>query len=116
MVTLTGTMKLLDSMGMLDKPDYGWKVTRDFWSEEHPEDKSQVGTTGPSWLSDAMQEKLDNVTDCIRWRVYDDDWNCYLEGIMTGDYTGFEPVDDFGTAMYGAIHIKHFENGKWEVL
>lgn len=45
-----------------------------------------------------------------RFRLFDDDGELYFSGTLYGDYTGFEPLDDFGRDGYGCteIHI----NGK----
>lgn len=42
--------------------------------------------------------------------MYDDDNNCYYQGMIYGDYTGFEPLNDFGMPNAGCTYIKM--NGK----
>ena len=41
-----------------------------------------------------------------RFSMYDDDDNCYYEGMIYGDYDGFEPLDDFGMPNAGCTYIK----------
>jgi hypothetical protein len=38
--------------------------------------------------------------------LYDDDGECYYEGMLYGDYTGFEPLDNFGTPNAGCTKVK----------
>ena len=38
--------------------------------------------------------------------MYDDDDNCYYEGMIYGDYYGFEPLDDYGMPNAGCTYIK----------
>jgi hypothetical protein len=46
-----------------------------------------------------------------RWSAYDDDGECYYEGIIYGAYSGFEPLDDFCMPNAGCTGIKY--NGEW---
>jgi hypothetical protein len=41
-----------------------------------------------------------------RFSMYDDDDNCYYEGMIYGNYDGFEPLDDFGMPNAGCTYIK----------
>jgi len=45
-----------------------------------------------------------------RFSMYDDDDNCYYEGMLYGEYDGFEPLYDFGMPNAGCTYIKI--NGK----
>jgi hypothetical protein len=47
----------------------------------------------------------------VRFSLYDDDDECYYEGMLYGDYEGFEPLDDFGTPNAGCVKMKL--NGEW---
>ena len=38
--------------------------------------------------------------------MYDDDDNCYYEGMIYGNYDGFEPLDDYGMPNAGCTYIK----------
>lgn len=79
---------------------YRWKITKD-----HIDDGDSKGVEGPRDASD------DVVENASRFSIYDDDDILYYEGIIYGDYDGFEPLDDFGTPNAGATQIKI--NGKW---
>ena len=46
----------------------------------------------------------------VRFSMYDDDDNCYYEGMLYGEYDGFEPLYDFGMPNAGCTYIKI--NGK----
>jgi hypothetical protein len=65
--------------------EYRWKITKD-----RIDNGRAVGVEGPRNLDSKVK---DNPT---RFSLYDDDKNCYYEGMLYGDYSGFEPLDDFG--------------------
>ena len=46
----------------------------------------------------------------------DDDGNLYYEGLIFGDYMGFEPLDEFGMPNAGCTIIEYNIKGKWERL
>lgn len=52
------------------------------------------------------------------FRMLDDDGELYYEGLIVGDYDGFEPLDDFGAPNAGCttIQYKNEVSGKWEDL
>jgi hypothetical protein len=78
---------------------YAWKITK--VSEELCEDlHDELGTVGPH---NADLDLLD--INQTRFRIYDDDGEFYYEGILGGDYTGFEPLDDFGGPYAGCTVI-----------
>jgi len=85
---------------MTELATYRWTITRDRICDG--EDK---GVTGPR-NADASLE--DNAT---RFSMYDDDGECYYEGMLYGDFEGFEPLDDFGMPNAGCTAIKL--NGEW---
>ena len=82
--------------------EYRWVITRDLISRDDDDD---TGVTGPS---DADADVTDNAAKFSMW---DDDDNCYYEGMLYGDYAGFEPLDDFGTPNAGCSAIKL--DGEW---
>ena len=45
------------------------------------------------------------------WSSYDGDGNCSYEGMIYGDYSGFEPLDDFTCGNVGDAGIKY--KGEW---
>ena len=75
---------------------YYWKITK-----VHLEDlKNEVGVCGPHGADDSINK------NSARFSMYDDDDNCYYEGMIYGDYEGFEPLDDFGMPNAGCTYIK----------
>ena len=74
---------------------YRWKITRD-----RIDDGESQGIEGPANLDP-------NVTDNpVRFALYDDDRNCYYAGMLDGNYSGFEPLDDYGMPNAGCTYIK----------
>lgn len=51
-----------------------------------------------------------------KFRMKDDDGEVYVEGLIVGDYEGFEPLDDYGTPSLGCNTIEYKEGRKWEQL
>ena len=79
-----------------EPPAYRWKITRDRIND----DGSEKGVSGPRNCDDNLK------TNGKRFQMYDDDDNCYYEGMIYGDYDGFEPLDDFGMPNAGCTCIK----------
>ena len=50
--------------------------------------------------------------------MYDDDGGHYYNGVLIGDYDGFEPLDDFGEGNAGCTEIRLYNNKtrKFETL
>ena len=71
---------------------YYWKITKD-----RIEDGDAKG------VSNGDESITSNKT---HFSMYDDDDNCYYEGMIYGDYDGFEPLDDFGMPNAGCTYIK----------
>ena len=92
-------------------PRYVWTITKDHLFE--PGDKclgrDEAGVTGPRGAAGPISEGS-------AFRMFDDDGSLYYEGVIAGDFTGFEPLDDFGTPNAGCTAIKYLRNGEWEVL
>ncbi len=82
---------------------YRWVITKDHLDGDNAD--SRVGTVGPR---DAREEVTSNPTS---FSLYDDDDNCYYEGMLYGDFEGFEPLDDFGTPNAGCVKMKL--GGSW---
>ena len=72
---------------------YTWKITKVHLDSL----KDEVG------ISNGDSDINDNAS---RFSMYDDDDNCYYEGMIYGDYLGFEPLWDFGTPNAGCTYIK----------
>jgi len=89
---------------------YGWVITREFI--DSPE---AVGKMGPRDV-EFSQEYIEKYG--AEFQMYDDDGNLYFIGKILGDYQGFEPLDDFGTAWAGATYIKYLnqETNTWEII
>ena len=80
-------------------PSYYWKITKD-----HTNDGLK-GLSGPSGCNQTLK------TNPARFSIYCDDMECHAEGMIYGNYDGFEPLDDFGTGGLGCVHIKI--DGEW---
>jgi hypothetical protein len=74
---------------------YRWKITHD-----HIEDGRAIGVEGPGGLDE-------NITsNPTHFSLYDDDDNCYYQGMLYGDFDGLEPLDDYGTPNAGCTYVK----------
>ena len=79
-----------------EPPKYRWKITRDRIND----DGSEKGISGPRGCDDNLK------TNPKRFSMYDDDGECYYEGMIYGDYDGLEPLDDFGMPNAGCTYVK----------
>lgn len=89
---------------------YGWKITK------NKIDDGNNLFSGPRNISyDSLKALRDGQGE--KFRLIDDDGEIYFYGRIVGDYNGFEPLDDLGTA-YGCtvIEYKNKETGIWEML
>lgn len=101
----------------MSKSKYGWVITKDNLTKEDqkvgidlPSDK---GISGPrnSTYTEAECRKG------AKFRMLDDDGEIYYYGYIVGDYSGFEPLDDFGTPNAGCTEIQYKDaQGEWEGL
>jgi hypothetical protein len=58
--------------------------------------------------------KAHNPIDAETWRVYDDDGILYAEGVIIGDFGGFEPLDDYASGQWGCTEIQYrTKDGYW---
>lgn len=78
---------------------YRWIITKDRIGE------NLKGISGPRHYDDSIVENM------ARFSLYDDDGQCYAEGVIYGDYDGFEPLDDYGMPALGCTAIKI--DGEW---
>ena len=76
------------------KAYYRWIITKDHLTG------GQKGVQGPRNLDSKLKGKG------VRFSLYDDDGILYYEGVIYGDFTGFEPLDDFGTPYAGCTKMK----------
>ena len=81
---------------------YRWVITKD---RIDPGMHSRVGTVGPHDADDEITSNPESFS------LYDDDNICYYEGMLYGDFEGFEPLDDFGTPNAGCVKMKL--GGSW---
>ena len=79
---------------------YYWKITRDRVHDETSGEPTDKGIDGPSGCDDSLR------SNPAKFSLYDDDDTCYYEGVLYGDYEGFEPLDDFGMGWAGCTYIK----------
>jgi len=77
----------------MSKP-YRWKITKDRI------DTGAEGTEGPRNLDPTIK------SNPARFSMYDDDGECYYEGMIYGEFDGFEPLDGFGTPNAGCTEIR----------
>jgi hypothetical protein len=75
--------------------DYRWKITKNYVSSG-----GAKGIEGPYDADDSV------TSNPVHFSLYDDDGILYAEGMLYGEYDGFEPLDDFGTPNWGASAIK----------
>ncbi len=84
---------------MTELAPYRWKITKDHLEAKGSE-ASDVGMEGPHDLDDNIS------TNPTHFSLYDDDDILYYEGMLYGDFTGLEPLDDFGMGWAGCTSIK----------
>jgi len=85
--------------------EYYWVITKDRIYDPKIDEHGNQGTSQGN-----IQLMLDKVNPS-RFSLYDGDNQCYYEGIIYGDYNGFEPQDDFGGPNDGCVSTKI--NGEW---
>ena len=73
---------------------YRWKITKD-----HIDDGEAKGAEGPSLHNPNINDNRQHFV------MKDDDGTTYYEGEIWGEYSGFEPLDDFGTPNAGCTRI-----------
>jgi len=94
----------------MSESDYAWIVTWDHLDEK------KVEVIGPS---DATPEQIKELKSGVgeEFQMFDDDGILYYTGRIIGDYSGFEPLDDYGEPNAGAVDIKYKnDKGEWETL
>ena len=87
---------------------YRWTITKDRIADEEEPEGTCCNAKGMSGPYNASDDVTDNAT---HFSMYDDDGECYYEGMLYGDFGGFEPLDDLGMAWWGRTGIKY--DGKW---
>lgn len=90
---------------------YGWIITFDNFGRGKT--YSVKGTVGPGAISPEHEIAL-KVEKGEAFRMFDDDNNLCFIGKIIGDYSGFEPLDDFGTPNSGCTGIQYRgKYGEW---
>ena len=91
--------------------DYAWIVTRDCLEEK------DIKILGGSDITDEQEKRL-VAGEGEKFIMRDCDNIDYYKGRIIGDYTGFEPLEDYGTPNAGATDIlyKNKDTRVWEVL
>lgn len=79
---------------------YRWIITKD-----HISDGADVDVEGPRNPDKTLR------TNPATFRLYDDDNNLYYEGMLYGEFEGFEPLEDYGTPNAGCT--KMMLDGEW---
>lgn len=83
---------------------YSWVI-----SGAAPWARDDVGTIGPRG-SELDAGEIQESGEAFK--MYDDDGEFHYGGFITGDFDGFEPLDDFGRANTGATEIR-YKSGTW---
>ncbi len=82
---------------------YAWVITFD-----RIDNGAANGTAGPRNASDALIARATKHGKLFT--MSDDDGQHYYTGYIIGDYSGFEPLDDYGTPNAGCTEIRY--NGR----
>ena len=93
---------------------YAWKVTgvlskkEVLWSTE--DEKLMLDTSINIENFSLLKNKFPDTVQ--RWMVADDDGIPYAEGLIVGEWQGFEPLDDWATSDLGCTRLYFWtENG-----
>jgi hypothetical protein len=87
---------------------YAWLITEDHTAApgSKPNTNSNAaGIEGPRGAPAALCAKL-AAGEGDEFEMYDDDDQLYYTGRIIGEYTGLEPLDDYGTPNAGATYLK----------
>ena len=82
---------------------YRWVITVDHIADETRPEGTNCNAKGMTGPRDASEDVTDNEES---FRLYDDDRELYYTGKIFGDYTGFEPLDDFGAPNAGCTQMQ----------
>lgn len=96
---------------MPEYSEYTWIVTQ---GAIVGESSGMVGQVGPA--GDKKRARFDVVIkQGERFRMLDADGNMRYSGYITGVYTGFEPLDEYG-GRKGCATIEFERDGNWQAL
>jgi hypothetical protein len=116
-----------------EKAEYRWVITKDHLTDkpkpEYADDPNVCDVCGDVLVSSQFKEGRCNPhqsdvgvegphnadselkTNPATFALYDDDDICYYQGMLYGDYEGFEPLEDYGTPNAGCVKMKL--DGEW---
>lgn len=106
----------------MDNKKYRWRIEEDHLAKKHICDvrnrkNKLVSVCCGSGGFGECEAGISGPLDCYQgyenptnWEMYDDDGVLYYSGMIWGEYTGFEPLDDWGAPNAGCTSIKI--NGK----
>jgi len=77
------------------KPKYAWCITHNHLKDEDCE------IIGPEKAPARLLSMVGK-----RFKLYDEEGELYFSGSLHGQYTGHEPIDDFGQPQYGCTEIR----------
>lgn len=92
---------------------YYWCILRDYITngEDNGRDNSREITP------ESIRELMDSAPYRTYFKMYDGDGELYYDGYIVGDFSGFEPLDEFGTPNAGCTEIKLKDNdGVYQTL
>lgn len=93
---------------MAAKRKYGWVIVRDF-----VDDGMFVGAMSAN--SPFTEQEIRSRGELLR--LLDDDGELYYHVKILGDYSGFEPLDQFATPNAGATTVEYkARDGRWRTL
>jgi hypothetical protein len=86
---------------------YAWIINEDT-NGTGPEgtNMNAVGMLGPRDITPEQEAQLKDGAG-EEFKMYDDDGIHYYTGRIIGDYSGFEPLDDYGMPNAGAVDIRY---------
>jgi hypothetical protein len=67
---------------------------------------NETPVLGPDNITPEQIESLKNKSNGQKFKMYDGDDELYYSGRIIGDYSGFEPLDDYGMPNAGCTDIK----------
>jgi hypothetical protein len=91
---------------------YAWIIISDHYTI--PGEESIEGVSGPKDASDELT--LEAMAYGDKFRMRDGDGILYATGKISGDYDGFEPLNDYGTPSFGCTTIEFYVEdspGSW---
>tara|TARA_Y100000310_G_C20579254_1_gene762134 strand:- start:937 stop:1227 length:291 start_codon:yes stop_codon:yes gene_type:complete len=94
---------------------YAWIID---WGNADIDLDIEVKTIGPSTIDNEKMQILKETNEGEKFQMFDDDGMHYYSGRIIGNYSQFEPLDDFGMPNAGCTDIQYVnpKTGEWESL